>query len=155
MSVAVYNSGGQLIDTDYTYIYLESVPPGDRTCFHIWLDPLDWAYYEFEAPTYFSDADPLPNLAIIGDHGVYDPSAGGYDIFGEVRNDHGTRVEYVSVVGTLYNASGKTVGCWWEYVSGTHLDPGQSSPFDIEFGSYNRDYVDVTSHRVHADGLPQ
>jgi hypothetical protein len=155
VSVAVYNGGGQVIDTDYTYIYLDSLPPGHKTCFHLWLDSLDWAYYDFETPTYWADADPLPALTVLNDHGVYDPGGGGYDVFGDVRNDHGVRVEYVSLVGTLYNGTGKTVGCWSDFVSGTHLDPGQMSPFDISFGSYNRDYADVTSHRVQADGLPQ
>lgn len=150
----IFNSSGQLLDTDFTYIYLDNLPAGDRTCFDILLEePAGWSYYEFEAPTYRTDGEPLPNLTVFNDSGSYNSTFGWYEIIGQVRNDHGTRVEYVSPVGTVYNASGVVVGCNFTYVNSTHLDPGQTSSFEMTFSG--RDYADVTSYRLQVDGNPQ
>ena len=150
----IFSGGGQLLATDFTYIYLDNLPAGDRTCFHILLEePAGWSYYEFEAPTYWTDGEPLPNLTVLNDSGSYNSTFGWYEIIGQVRNDHGTRVEYVSSVGTVYNASGVVVGCDFTYVNSTHLDPGQTSSFEMTFSG--RDYADVTSYRLQVDGNPQ
>ncbi len=150
----IFNSGGRLLDTEFTYIYLNNLPAGDKTCFHISLEePVGWSYYEFEAPTYWTDGKPLPNLAVSNDSGSYDSISGWYEIIGQVRNEHGTRVEYVSPVGTLYNASGVVVGCSFTYINSTHLDPGQTSSFKMTF--FDRDYADVTMYRLQVGGNPQ
>ncbi len=150
----IFGSSGQLLATDFTYIFLENLPAGDRTCFHLLVDePAGWSHYEFEAPAYWTDGEPLPNLTIFNDSGAYDSTFGWYEIIGQVRNDHGTRVEYVSPVGTLYNAHGTVVGCDFTYVNSTHLDPGQTSSFESIF--IGRDYADVTAYRLQVDGNPQ
>ncbi len=150
----VFNSGGQLLATDFTYIYLDNLPPGDRTCFHLLLEePAGWAYYEFETPTYWTDGEPLPHLSVFNDSGSYNATFGWYEIIGQVRNDHGRRIEYVSPVGTLYNSSGTVVGCDFTYVNSAHLDPGQVSSFKMDFGG--RNYADVASYRLQVDGNPQ
>lgn len=150
----IFDSSGQLLDTDFTYIHLDNLPAGDKTCFHILLrEPAGWSYYEFEAPTYWTDGEPLPNLATFNDSGSYNSTFGWYEIIGRVRNDHGSRVEYVSPVGTVYNASGVVVGCDFTFVNSTHLDPGQTSSFKMIFGG--RDYADAISYRLQADGNPQ
>ena len=149
-----FNSGGHLVDTDIGYITLDNLPAGEKTCFHILLDePIGWSYYEFETPIYNADGEPLPNLTVFNDSGSYNPTFGWYTILGLVRNDHGTRVEYVSPVGTVYNASGVVIGCNYTYVNSTHLDPGQTSSFDMTFSG--RDYADVTSYQLQVDGNPQ
>ncbi|MFQ6058643.1 MAG: FxLYD domain-containing protein [Anaerolineae bacterium] len=148
-----FNSSEQLVDTGFTYTYLDNLPAGVKTCFHILLaEPAGWSYYEFEAPSYWTDGEPLPNLTVFNDSGSYDPTFGWYEIVGQVRNDHGSRVEYVSPVGTVYNASGTVVGCDFTYVNSTHLDPGQTSSFKMTFGG--RDYADVVSYRLQVDGNP-
>jgi len=155
ISANLFSSTGQLLDTDYTYIYLDDLPAGHKTCFKIIFSdpPSNWSYYEFEAPTYHTDGKPLPNLIIFNDSGFYDPSDGSYRIVGLVRNDHGRRVEYVSPVGTLYNSSGTVVGCDFTFVNSTHLDPGQTSAFKLRY--YGRDYGDVVSYRLQVDGKVQ
>jgi hypothetical protein len=149
-----FNSSGQLVDNDTDYIDLDNLPIGEKTCFHILVDePDDWAYYEFELPVYDTDGKLLPNLAIFNDSGSYDSNYGSYEIIGQVRNDHGARVEYVSLVGTLYDTSDVVQGCDYTYVNSTHLDPGQTSSFEMNF--YGRDYVNVSSYRLQADGNVQ
>ena len=152
--VNIFNSSGQLVDTDFTYTYLDNLPAGDKTCFEILLEePADWSYYEFEPPSYWTDGEPLPNLTVLNDSGSYDPTFGWYEIIGQVRNDHGTRVEYVSPVGTLYNVSGIVIGCDFTYINATHLDPNQTSSFKMTF--VGRDYADVASYRLQVEGNPQ
>ena len=150
----IFSGSGQLLNTDFTYIYLDNLPASDRTCFHIALEePAGWSYYEFEAPTYRTDGEPLPNLTVFNDSGSYNSTFGWYEIIGQVHNDQGTRVEFVSPVGTVYNASGVVVGCDFTYVNSTHLDPGQTSSFEMTFSG--RDYADVTSYQLQVDGNPQ
>lgn len=154
VTVNILSGGGQLLANDYTYIYLDSLPAGDRTCFEVFLkEPAGWSYYEFEAPTYWTDGEPLPNLTVFNDSGSYKPTFGWYEIVGQVRNSHGSRVEYVSPVGTVYNASGVVIGCDFTYVNSTHLDPNQTSSFTMTFTG--RDFVDVASYRLQVDGNPK
>jgi len=155
ISANLFDSGGRLLDTDFTYTYLNNLPAGHKTCFDVlFLDPpSDWSYYEFETPTYWTNGRALPNLTVLNDSGSYDPTYGDYRIIGQVRNDHGSRVEYVSPVGTLYNYLGKVVGCDFTYVNSTHLDPGQVSVFRIDY--YGRNFSDVVSYRLQVDGNPQ
>jgi len=35
ISANLFSSGGQLLDTDYTYIYLDDLPAGHKTCFDV------------------------------------------------------------------------------------------------------------------------
>ncbi len=148
-----YNASGQLLDQGSAYIYLQYLPAWGYTCFEISVPiPSGWAYYQFEAPTYYTDGHPLPNLTILNDSGSYLPTLGWYEIIGQVRNDEGVSVTFVSPVATLYNDLGKVVGCDSVNVDSTNLTPGQISSFDITF--LNRDYSDVTSYRLQVDGKP-
>lgn len=151
VAVNVFSSSGQLVGTDYTYIRLDNLPPGQKTCFRLWLDePVGWSYYEFEALSYWTDGDPLPNLVVFNTSGSYDPQWGDYEVLGQVRNDHGTEVRFVSPVITLYNVAGTVIDCGSTYVNSTDLSPGQTSSFSKRF--YSRGYADVTSYRAQVDG---
>ena len=154
ISANVFDNSERLLDTAFTYAYLDNLPAGDRTCFHILLEePAGWAYYRFEPPSYWTDGRPLPNLVVSNDSGSYDSTYGWYEILGQVRNDHGRRVEYVSPVGTLYDTPGTVLGCDFTYVNSTHLDPGQTSSFKMNLSG--RDYAGVSSYRVQVDGNPK
>jgi hypothetical protein len=147
----VFSDSDQILDTDFTYIFVGSLAPGEKTCFRTILDePVGWLYYEFESPSYWSDGQPLPNLTVYDDVGSYDSLYTWYEITGHVRNDHGAHVEDVRAVGTLYSSSGVTVGCSFTNADSTDLGPGQASPFDMLFEG--RDYADVTAYRLQADG---
>lgn len=149
-----FDGTGQLLDTSFTYTDLDDLPAGEKTCFHISMsEPDGWVYYEFDTPGYWTFGSPLPSLTVFNDSGSYNPTSGWYEILGQVRNDHGARVESVEPVGTLYNSSGTVLGCDSTYVNSSHLDPGQTSAFKISFT--RRDYVDVSSYRLQVGGYPQ
>jgi hypothetical protein len=155
ISANLFDSTGHLLDTDFTFPYLDNLAAGEKTCFDLIFSepPADWSYYEFEPPTYSVDGEPLLNMNVFDDSGRYDPTDGSYEIIGQVRNDNSFRVEYVAPIGTLYNASGTVVGCDLTWVNSTNLDPGQTSFFKITF--YGRDYLDVVSYRIQVNGNPQ
>lgn len=149
----LFDQGGQLVGTDYTYTLLDNVQAHDRTCFHIIMaQPANWTSYQLEAPTYWTSTSARANLAIVGDSGSFVPTFGWYDVIGQVRNDQGSRVQYVSVVGTVYAADGTTTGCDYSYVSSTHLEAGQTSSFKLQF--IGRTYSDVVAYRLQAEGMP-
>lgn len=151
VSALVFNEAGQFIDTDHSYVQLYNLPPGEKVCFHIWLDKLDWARYEFEAPAYSAGGDPWPRLVVWNDSGIFNAADGSYKLLGMVRNDESSRVETVQAMGTLYDAAGKVVGCNSAYVNSTNLEPGQSSGFEMNFWWNQRDWSDVVSYRVKAE----
>lgn len=146
-----FNAAGQLVDTDYTYLYLDILPHNERSCFHI-LTPRhpDYAYHQFEPVTYHSSSDILPNLTVLNDSAGVDPIFGWYYVIGQVRNDHGIRIEYVQPVITLYN-NAIPLDCGFTYVNSTHLDPGQTSSFEDYFTG-RPDYADVTAYRIQVGG---
>lgn len=147
----LFDTAGQLLDISSSYIDLDSLSPDEKTCFSVLFseEPAGWAYYEFEA-RYRTGGEPLPNLVIFNDSGSYDPTFGWYEIIGQVRNDHGSRVEFVKPVGTLYDGAGTVVGCDFAYVNARDLEPGQTGSFEMLFTG--RDYSDVDAYRLQVDG---
>jgi hypothetical protein len=153
ITVQLLSSYGEVVDIGHGVAPLQHLAAGERTCFHVSLaEPADWASYAFEAVSY-SPGGPPPALSIVNDSGTYVPSAGWYLLGGEVRNDHGARLEGVTAVDTLSDGAGDAVGCDGAYVLSIDLEPGEQSLFELAFTG--RDYGDVASYRVQADGEPE
>jgi hypothetical protein len=151
ISADIFNSGGQILDTDFTYIWLNNLPSRDKTCFDLLLPaPVGWSYYQFEPVNYWTDGNPLPNLTVTDQHGSYNSTFGWYEIIGQVRNDETAVVKYVMPIATAYNGSGTVVGCDFTYVNATDLNPGQISAFKLTF--LGRDFSDVVSYRLQVNG---
>jgi hypothetical protein len=150
--VTLLNDGGKVLGTDYGYTGLNTLPPGERACFAISISgpPAGWASYELGEPTYLTGGEPLPKLTTFDDQGSYDPTSGDYKVEGKVRNDHGSRVEYIEVIATLYDAQGIVVNCGSHDPNTRDLNPGESS--DFLYTATLRDYSDVASYQVQADG---
>jgi hypothetical protein len=148
----LYYPAGNLIDTSITYSALNNVPPGERTCFEVLFDPLDfWSNYDFESPHYYTDGEAVIGLALVSYSGSYD-SLGYYKIIGQVRNDNPYPVEFAKVIATVYNRNNQVIGCDTGYVSADPLNPGQVSSFTIL--SVDRDIAEVDEYRLQLDGYP-
>ena len=52
-------------------------------------------------------------------------------IIGEVENKSPIVVEYVKVIGTLYDNNNKVVGTSFTFTEPTDLEPGEKAPFDL------------------------
>jgi hypothetical protein len=113
--------------------------------------PLNWSYYQFEAPI-FIISETSAGLTIINDSGSYNSGNGDYHVIGLVRNGGNQRSTSVNVGGTLYNISGVPVGCEHTHVNSNDLDPDQTSSFDIKYLGYYRNYNDVASYKLRVAG---
>jgi hypothetical protein len=146
-----YNSSNQWLDTHSELIFLNDLPPNTKTCFNLSLDvPEGWSYYQFDPVTYQTNGEPLPDLTLVSVTGAYNSQLDYYRVSGSVRNDEDVTVYDVRLVGTLYNLTGRVLGCKFTSVSGSFLDSGDSKSFEILYTE--RDYVDVATYRVQADG---
>jgi hypothetical protein len=145
-----YNKSNQFLESHSELTFMNDLPPGGKTCFNIALDePEGWTYYRFGPVTYLTDGEPLPDLNLLNVSGAYSPQYQYYRIAGRVRNDENVTVYEVRTIGTVYNVTGKVLGCNFHQVLGS-LEPDESSLFEIYF--LDRDYVDVATYRVQADG---
>jgi len=136
------------------YPYLPNLAPGAKTCFEVFLtQPANWATYSLRPLSYQTDGVMPPNLAVFDDYSWYDPDFGSYQVDGSLRNDQGTRVGSIKVVGTLYRSGDRVAGCDFTYMSGSSLNPGQAGAFSLLFS--NRDYGDILKYRVQVDGVVQ
>ena len=147
----IIDRDGRGVGKASAYIYLDSLAPGEKTCFDILLkEPAGWSSYRLEAPSYSTDGNPLPKLTVLNSSGSHDAATGWYEIVGQIRNDQSSRIDFVSPIGTAYNASGSVVGCTITYVSGNHLTPGQTASFEMLFPGSNA--TGIRSYRMQVDG---
>lgn len=146
----LFNSSGQIIDTDIGYTRLDVLAPSERGCFHIifYPGPDDWSSYQFEVDGY-AGGDVITGLGVTQHTGGFN-ILGWYEIVGIIRNDTGLTADYVKSIATLYNTSERVTGCDVAYVSADSLSPGESSSFKhlisgIDEGSFGR-------YRLQTDG---
>ncbi len=153
VSANLYDGSGQLIDTSYDFLW-DNLPAGEKSCFAISLGQhSNWARYEFENPTYWTYGHAFPNITLINVTVNYDSSSNQYTFLGQARNDHGAPVSGVAIIITLYEATGRVIGCGIGWPNDSSLDPGQTSSFKITF--YGSRYANVASYRIQVDGDPQ
>jgi hypothetical protein len=146
-----YNSSNQWLETESELVFMNDLPPGAKTCFNLSLDvPEGYSYYQFDPVTYQTNGEPLPDLTLLNVSGAYNSQFDYYRISGSVRNDEDVTVYDVRLVGTLYNLTGKVIGCKFTSVAGGYLDTDDTSSFEILYTE--RDYVDAATYRVQADG---
>jgi len=148
------DGAGAVVGSGYTYVKLDPLGAGKTSCFDVLVQdpPGDWQTAQFEVSNYFDADYGGANLAFVDVDGSYDSTYGWVKVNGSVRNDHGSRVEFVKVVGTLYGEGNRPIGCQSTYISGTHLDAGQQSTFAMTFSG--RDYADTDEYKVQTIGDP-
>lgn len=130
----LFDAQNHLLDTDYTYISLSVLPPGERTCFDLFFwDAPAYTYYTFETSYWETSVPSLP-ITVFGDSGTYDPVFDDwYNIVGQARNDNNVSAEYVQIVGTLYRHDGLVLDCDYTYTNADVLAPGQESTWKLTF----------------------
>ena len=65
-----------------------------------------------------------------------------FEIIGDVKNNHDSRVKYVRVVAVAYNADGVPIGIGHAYSTEKQLAPNQGSGFKIRVGAFLTDEPD-------------
>jgi hypothetical protein len=151
LNARFYDKAGGLVATDFAYTYLDDLPLGETTCFEMILEqPASWRQIAFEPVRSVVSSDRVPLLTLFSISGSYDTALQQYTLRGEARNDEVVPVQFVQVVGTLYDGADRPIGCGFTYVNSRDLNPGQSSAFTVnEFGVHSSATV---RYKVHATG---
>lgn len=153
IQATLYDKEKKTLASESTFLYLNSLMPGDKTCFDITFTeiPSNWSTYEFDVLSFTTDGQRQPNLSITSS--IPNSDDDDLDIKGTVRNDDSTRVGSVRPVGTVYNKSNQVIGCQDAYLDGyyTYLNKGSTGSFTLMY--YGRDYSKWDSYRIQVGGI--
>jgi hypothetical protein len=146
--VKVFNGSGQLLDSKMAVLTLFQLPALEKNCFNVSLPkPPGSAYYQLTDMQYFTGGVPYNKSTFIDYQGIYDPYRPTYY---KIVGHFYFFLQNTTLAGTLYNGSGKVVGCgvslFWSLPTNT------ATPFEIGF--IERNYADVISYRVQSDTVP-
>lgn len=145
-----YSAGGKELDDAAAYAPLNVLAPGDKTCFRITLPlPPGYARYEFTEVTHLGGGG-VPALAVSNVVADHSPATGFYNLAGKITNNEPTTLINVTAIGTLYDSNGIVRACEIAPAWSTTLPAGDFTAFELSFTG--RNYSDVTTHRVQADG---
>lgn len=147
LHVNFYDGNHNFVGTDSAYFRKNYLAPSEKACFDmlVYPIPVGWKTFEFEKIDYWERLPTAGEATVISQLGSL-ISPGDYRIIGQVRNDNTFVLGFVEMIGTLYDASGRVVGCEIGSVNGTDLQPGQTSAFQVNY--FYRNYSDVVSYRL-------
>ncbi|MBA3944096.1 MAG: hypothetical protein H0X37_05980 [Herpetosiphonaceae bacterium] len=136
---SLYNSSGGSIGSSLNYADLDILTPGQRAPFSILISspPAGFDHYTLQTQWTTTSLQPISCTTVLS---VSDRSAGFDDarlIDGQVRNDCSSTVQFVRLVATLYDASGRVVQAGLAFSTIATLTPGQTSPFEIAIEPWN------------------
>ena len=146
----MFDAGGQLVDTDFTYTRVDVLAPGERGCFHLlfYPGPPNWSSYQFEVSAW--EGGNVTTGLVVTQHSGSFNILGWYELIGMIRNDTSQGAEYVQSIATLYNKADRVVGCDLTFVTADTLSPGESSSFKHLISSVDEDEFD--RYRLQTEG---
>lgn len=138
--VTLYNNRTDVVDTRETYVWIDVLLPGERSCFEVIFlgDPV---YNRYEFVTSYSNTSRAPRPLVIVDHGaVYLPGPGAWNVFGQIGNiqevGEGEEAEplvYPQIIGTIYDEVGHVLDCMYINAEAESLAPGMTSIWQMTF----------------------
>lgn len=133
VNLAMYSNTGTLLGTDSTYSEVSILAPGDKSPFELWFEP-PAAYSSYQLSTGFSETTDPPNhnfTVVVTNQ--YTDSSGYRHVVGQVTNNN-LASDFVQVIVTFYDNSGRVVAMEWDFVdtgSTSTLQPGQTASFEV------------------------
>jgi hypothetical protein len=134
-----YDSNGLLIDTDFTYTALDLLRPGEKSPFRLIISDESVAQridnYTLGVnwdPIFANPSDVAAATVLTiqeGEQRIND--LGWYEIVGEVVNGGTDDTEFVKVVATFYDETGRVIDTDFTYTDPTDVPAGQSAPFEL------------------------
>jgi hypothetical protein len=134
-----YDSAGVLIDTDYTYTDLDYLRPGEKSPFTLIISDesvaqrIDSYTLSVNWDPVFADSSAVAAAAVLtieqGEQRIN--QYGWYEIVGQVVNGGSEATEFVKVVATFYDETGRVIDTDYTYTDPSDLASGQSAPFEI------------------------
>lgn len=130
-----YNASGTVVDTDFTYTMIDTLLPGQKSPFEIFVleesisatvDHYTVAVSDWDT----TSEEPYRGFSILSQSTSTDV-LGARHVVGEVKNTGTQEATYVQVVATFYDASGKVVAAEFTYTDPSTLVAGQTAPFEV------------------------
>lgn len=130
----LYDDTNNVTGTDFTYTYLNVIPPGGKSPFETGTDEYAGTT-QYKLQVQGSPGDLPRQDLVINSHNHYEDN-GWLHVRGEVQNTGDSPAEFVQIVITLYDAAGNVVGTDFTYVDIDPLPPGGTSPFETGTDHY-------------------
>jgi hypothetical protein len=134
-----YDSNDLLIDTDFTYTNLDLLRPGEKSPFRLIISDesvaqrIDNYTLSVNWDPVFADPSAVAAATVLtiqeGEQRIND--LGWYEIVGEVVNGGTDDTEFVKVVATFYDETGRVIDTDFTYTDPTDVPAGQSAPFEL------------------------
>jgi hypothetical protein len=134
-----YDSNGLLIDTDFTYTDLDLLRAGEKSPFRLIISDesvaqrIDNYTLGVNWDAVFADPSAVAAATVLtiqeGEQRIND--LGWYEIVGEVVNGGTDDTEFVKVVATFYDETGRVIDTDFTYTDPTDVPAGQSAPFEL------------------------
>jgi hypothetical protein len=129
----LYDKGGKVVGTDFTYSDIDVLRPAEKSPFEIILTDLGQSQkvssYKLYASGEKTESLPASIKLNVGDSHL--DTIGAYHVIGEITNQGNQKATYVKVSGAFYNSSNVVVAADFTYTDPKDLEPGQTAPFEI------------------------
>lgn len=142
----------RFVGSGTAYAMTDLMLPGDIVPFEMpFFDSPEFASYDLSIKVAVADADDIAITCRDLEIGDFSSSAGflGYEIKGRVTNSCTATVEFVKVIGAVYDAKEQLIGVGLTYADLDELAPGATSPFALLL--FNLDASQVASFRLIAE----
>lgn len=151
VQITVFDDKGQPVSQFSGVIYLESLQPGQESCFHLFAyEPVDWDSYTVTIAGYEPSQDPSVELAVYEPSGAFEAEHGWYHLTGQVENYAGQLWDEIKAVGTLYDEEGGVLACEETYVVYHEEDLHETGVFNLYFEG--QDFASPASYEVQLGG---
>jgi hypothetical protein len=133
VTATMKDTNGQVVDVDFTYAWVERLPPNERAPFDVFeIDTTKSARItSYSLALEFDAADPAEVLLQIQGQSTSTNILGHFEVVGEVKNNGPETSPFTKVVGTFYDATGKVVYVDFTYTDPADIPPGQTYGFKI------------------------
>lgn len=143
VTATFYDSSDVVVATEFTYTILDVILPDRKSPFDIILtDAVQSTKIDhYSLSVTFSAASPKPLGLEILSHSSYTDSIGWMHVVGEIKNIGSGTANYVKVIATFYDETGKVVAAEFAYSNPSDIEPGQKAPFEILLSDERAPYV--------------
>jgi hypothetical protein len=131
VDMTMYNSSGQVIDTDFTYVMKDIMSPRTRAPFELIVDPpTGLARYTLRIQSDVTSSYPVGGMTLTG--GVPFTDSAGTHYPGSVRNNNSYTVKFVTVVFTRYDSYGRVRDVAWTFTNPSSISSGTSATYEAD-----------------------
>lgn len=126
-----YDVANVLIDTDFTYAYLDELAPGQKSPFKVFSFNPPAGIVRTELGVDWNVPRTPDNRMVTVLSATVRTVSGNTEVVGEVRNDSGVALQFVQVVATFYASDGSVFDVDFTYATPDDLAPGQTASYKI------------------------